>query len=647
MAIDPQLKILLVEDSGTTRKMQIKVLEKLGLKNIVDVDDGSTAIQKLQEINDVGLIISDWNMPQKSGYDLLVWVRANDKHKNVPFIMATARGEKKQAAQAREAGVTGFITKPFGPLDLQRVIDDIFTDKSEQAGEKPERRRTSDSGKPILKVAHIQITDHLVLGVLNNQIIKENSCPQHFELETTCMPSWNPVQDALENGEVDAALVLAPIAMDLFGAGARIKLVLFAHKNGSISVLNKKMEGQSMVESLRGKTFYIPQRLSIHHMLTSMFLRQIGLMPGMAGEKDVNVFFEVVPPIKMPEFLASNPDAGGFTVAEPLGSKAIAAGSAELLFLTGELWERHPCCVVAMRDEFIDGHPNAVQEFVDLLVDSGLLIAQQPGMAAEVAVNFLDPEKTLGLKVPVLKNVLMEPKGIKTDDLFPVKEDLNRLQRYMVDKMGVGSLIDVNKFVDTQFAERAYKDKKLTRHTSSVQDLTKAAVNILSRRDGSDDGTMARMDREGKYLFFTLLNQSYGVNVLSIKEIIGIMDIRTLPKSPAFIKGVINLRGSVIPVIDLRLKMGLNELEYTVQTCIIILENFGMSGPDLMGIIVDTVSEVQNMNAEDLVDPPSLGTDVDVEFILAMAKTKDRVKIILNPDRLFSVKELEMMEAAV
>lgn len=103
MPPDPQMKILLVEDSGITRKMEIKILNELGFNNIIEAEDGEVAVKKLQEEKDVSLIISDWNMPNKGGYDLLLWVRADQKWKDVPFIMATAQAEKKKAAKAQQS----------------------------------------------------------------------------------------------------------------------------------------------------------------------------------------------------------------------------------------------------------------------------------------------------------------------------------------------------------------------------------------------------------------------------------------------------------------------------------------------------------------------------------------------------------------
>jgi len=375
-----------------------------------------------------------------------------------------------------------------------------------------------------------------------------------------------------------------------------------------------------------------------------MLLRQLDLKPGLAGEEGVDSFFEVVPPVKMPEFLGTNPDASGFTVAEPLGTKAIASGNAELMFLSGEMWEYHPCCVVVFREEFVERFPDAVSEFSSLLVDSGQYIAQKPEQAAEIAVDFLDPDKKLGLNVPVLKNVLTEPQGIKTDDLYPVKEDLNRIQRYMVDKMGVGSIIDLDAFVDTSFADRAYEKLNVTLHSSKLHDMSEI-VSKMMHRDEEGSRTVANLDREGKYLFFNVDDEQYGVSVLSVREIVSLMPIKAIPQTPAFVKGVINLRGKVIPVVDLRARFNMETKEYDKQTCIIVVEC--SSGGNLLqlGMVVDTVSDVANIRATDIVDTPTFGVELDTKHIMAMAKIDGGVKTLLNVNSLFGDNEMEMIGA--
>ncbi|MBW2107823.1 MAG: response regulator, partial [Deltaproteobacteria bacterium] len=383
MSLDSEMKILLVEDSVTTRKMEVNLLHQVGFTNIVEAEDGNAAVRSLGEHNDIQLIISDWNMPGMGGYELLEWVRSEPRCKETPFVMATAQAEKKQTRKAVEAGVSGFITKPFSPLELRAVIEEALGANPPHHDEHPKGPCITDSGKLRLRVAHIQITDHLTLGMLKHRIEAGALVPEHFELETQCMPSWNPLQHELETGSVDAAFVLAPIAMDLFSVDVPIKLVLFAHKNGSICIGNRQGSAMnSLREFFKGKVFFIPHMLSVHHMLSTMFLRELGLNPGVAGEKDVDVFFEVVAPIKMTEFLANSPEASGYTVAEPLGSKAIASEIGDLMFHSGELWENHPCCVVAVRDALIQAYPEAIQELVTMLVDCGRFIARHPDKAA-------------------------------------------------------------------------------------------------------------------------------------------------------------------------------------------------------------------------------------------------------------------------
>jgi chemotaxis signal transduction protein/ABC-type nitrate/sulfonate/bicarbonate transport system substrate-binding protein/FixJ family two-component response regulator len=645
MAIDKDMKILLVEDSATTRKMEVKILTDLGFKGICEAVDGVDAENRLKAEKDIGLIISDWNMPQKSGFDLLIWARADEQYRHIPFIMATAQGEKRNTIAAMEAGAANTITKPFSAAELIKVLEETFSETKEEPAAPEKISRQTKSGKPLIRVAHIQITDHLTLGVLKHHININKINPNHFELETVCMSSWNPVQQALEKGDVDAAFILSPIAMDLFNYHVPIKLILFAHKNGSIAVRQKSKAGQaSLKEVFQGKTFYIPHILSTHHMLIHMFLREIGLKPGLVGHEGVDVFFEVVPPVKMPEFLAANPDTSGFTVAEPMGTKAIAAGTGELLYLSGEMWEYHPCCVVVFRDEFIAAHPEAVQEFTNLLVQSGQFIHKNPEKSAEIAVQFLDPDKTLGLNVPVLKNVLKEAKGIKTDDLFPVAGDLDRIQKYMHQKMGIGTPVDLDKFIDIRFAQVACKGLAMGKHASVIHDASQMVTRIIERLD-KEGTTKAGLDKAGRYLLFTLNDEDYGIPIHSVKEIIGMMSIRSIPQAPGFIKGVINLRNKVIPVIDLRAKFSIPEIDYHDRTCIVILEMGGMEGSFLVGIVVDAVSEVVNIQNQNIDDTPFFGKGNDTNYILAMAKINEQVKILLNTAHLFKQEETRALSA--
>ena len=636
--IPKALKILLVEDALVMRKIELKALKSLGFEDVLEAGDGDEAILKLESEEGIDLVISDWNMPNKGGYELLLWIRAHEKFQKLPFIMATGEGDMKQQKKAVDAGVNGFIAKPFNANELKKKIDEAFGAVA-PAGLVPEekrRDRKTASGKVKLRVAHIQITDHLVLGVLKHMIRNGQVAPRYFELETLCMPGWNPVQEALGKGTVDAACVLAPMAMDLFNFGIPIKLLLLAHKGGSICVRSTQGKYQAPFQDFfKKKTFLIPHKMSVHHMLAHMFFNRIGIKPGMAGEKAIDLNFEVVAPVKMPEFLRGNPDACGFMVAEPLGTKTIASGIAAQQFLSSQIWENHPCCVLAMRDDFSGPYSDAVYELTEMLVKAGQFIARRPDTAAEVAVSFLDPQRILGLKVPVIKNVLTEAQGIKTGDLFPSVEELDRMQRYMVEKMGIGSLIDLEKFVDTRFAEAACKNSKDSPLSSTLHDTIDEVMTLLNRAADSGSKTEKTMlSMEGKYLVFSIDRQEFGIEISKVREIVGILPIRSLPESPPFFKGVINLRDKVIPVMDLRLRFGMDAVDYGDRTCIIILDHHIRGVPAQVGIAVDSVTEVLEIKTSEIEDAPSFGAGIDTSYILAMARTDGAVKILLDMERL-------------
>lgn len=133
-------------------------------------------------------------------------------------------------------------------------------------------------------------------------------------------------------------------------------------------------------------------------------------------------------------------------------------------------------------------------------------------------------------------------------------------------------------------------------------------------------------DLGGKYLTFVLAEEQYGLEILKVREIMGLMEVTAVPRTPEFVKGVINLRGKVIPVIDLRLKFGLPSVEATDETCIIVVD----VGQVEMGIIVDKVSEVLDVESEAIEPPPSFGVSVDTDFILGMGKANDNVTILLD-----------------
>jgi purine-binding chemotaxis protein CheW len=153
-------------------------------------------------------------------------------------------------------------------------------------------------------------------------------------------------------------------------------------------------------------------------------------------------------------------------------------------------------------------------------------------------------------------------------------------------------------------------------------------------------------ERDGKYLTFCMADEEYGIGILKIKEIIGMMPITSVPRTPEFVKGVINLRGKVIPVIDLRLRFGMDAIDYTERTCIIVVEVDGQAGTVQIGIVVDSVSEVLNIKGEDIEETPTFGAKLNTNYILGMAKMEGGVKILLDIDKVLNSDELSLLEKA-
>lgn len=160
-------------------------------------------------------------------------------------------------------------------------------------------------------------------------------------------------------------------------------------------------------------------------------------------------------------------------------------------------------------------------------------------------------------------------------------------------------------------------------------------ASVTNRLEDEEEDTQA-----GKYLTFILGSESYGLEMRFITEIIRIQKITPVPDMPAFVKGVINLRGQVIPVMDVRLRFGMPARDYDDRTCIIVIN----VGAIAVGLVVDTVSEVTDIPDEQIEQPPQLGTRASSRYILGLGKVKDEVKIILDAERLLREEEVETLE---
>ena len=162
-------------------------------------------------------------------------------------------------------------------------------------------------------------------------------------------------------------------------------------------------------------------------------------------------------------------------------------------------------------------------------------------------------------------------------------------------------------------------------------------------------GTMVKdaVAQEGKYLTFALGREEYGLEILKVREIIGYLEVTSVPQMPDHVKGVINLRGQVIPVVDLRSKFNMDATQITEETCIIVVEIGLGDSLHKIGMIVDHVLEVLDIESEDIEEAPPLGSGVNTSFILGLAKLGSTVKILLNIDQVLSAEDKDMLHLAV
>ncbi len=161
---------------------------------------------------------------------------------------------------------------------------------------------------------------------------------------------------------------------------------------------------------------------------------------------------------------------------------------------------------------------------------------------------------------------------------------------------------------------------------------TLSTTSDISTHQSHADGNPNAGTRGGKFLTFFLADEEYGIAILKVHEIIGMMGITSVPRTPEFIRGVINLRGKVIPIVDLRRRFGMPAQDTTAETCIIVVH---VEGVDI-GIVVDRVSEVSNIPGDSIEDAPSFAANACTDYILGIGKSQGKVKILLDIDRVLS-----------
>ncbi|MBI2886034.1 MAG: chemotaxis protein CheW [Chloroflexi bacterium] len=173
-----------------------------------------------------------------------------------------------------------------------------------------------------------------------------------------------------------------------------------------------------------------------------------------------------------------------------------------------------------------------------------------------------------------------------------------------------------------------------------MSDKAGAVATRVEPERTTREGSTRAGDRGGKFLTFFLDNEEYGLKILKVQEIFGMMPVTPVPRTPQFILGVINLRGKVIPVMDLRLKFGMAAKAQTEETCIIVVQAQGLE----MGVVVDKVSEVLDIPEGDIEDAPSFGAQVNTDFLLGIGKSDGKVKLLLDIDRVLATEDVLLID---
>lgn len=294
--------------------------------------------------------------------------------------------------------------------------------------------------KEVLRVGYMPIMDHLIFPVSH---ALDNKQYQQVEVKPRLFKKWSELIGALKANKIDAAFILAPLAMSLFEKEANIKVILLAHRNGSSITVTKTSAIDDAVD-LKGKNIGIPGKKSTHVTLLNAYLKRAHL-----SLKDVTLK-SIAPPNMQQAMELGFIDA--FIVAEPFGSKAVKQNKGNLLILSRNILPEHIDCIVIMKDNFLNQHPEAVKEWLNSLVNASQWIEndRQTTHAQSIANLVSD-----GLYYPHSKdliiNALTEPlEKISFTNLKPEMIDFETTLN-LSKEAGILNNVDLTQFVDTRF----------------------------------------------------------------------------------------------------------------------------------------------------------------------------------------------------
>jgi purine-binding chemotaxis protein CheW len=176
--------------------------------------------------------------------------------------------------------------------------------------------------------------------------------------------------------------------------------------------------------------------------------------------------------------------------------------------------------------------------------------------------------------------------------------------------------------------------------------MATANTNIAQVNTGDLVSLEMGQDAEGpQYLTFMLAGEHYGVDILRVQEIKGWAPVTRIPNTPEYLRGVLNLRGTIVPILDMRMRFDLENAEYTPLTVIIVLSVHTENGERVIGVVVDSVSDVLNVRPEDIKPTPDFGSGVDTDFLNGLAASGDEMVMLLDVDKMMSADELSSLES--
>lgn len=296
--------------------------------------------------------------------------------------------------------------------------------------------------KPKLTIGHFPIIDHLILGVARHH---DGPYYKNLELATQEFSNWEKMSEALMSGVIQGTFMLAPLAMELFRKGARIKVVLLGQREGQVMIASPSITTPS---DLKGKTVLVPETFSIHNILLHQVLRSAGLDP----ERDVAIQAGFQDVHQIPRLLHDG-TVDAFVSAEPWGTLTTDAHDGYVMALSQSLITHHLCCVLVMRDDVISESPDAVQELVGSLVKAGMFMNAYPHQSAEIGAKFMGvPEKI------ALTSLTHHGGHVLFWDLLPRAEDFEEIQQGLINELKVWRApIDLDLFLSVSFAQHAYR----------------------------------------------------------------------------------------------------------------------------------------------------------------------------------------------